>query len=82
MVPVLRDFRSSWQGLEVDRIRTKDKGLTMASAKILYTLCCLLDPPELLPDDKAAAAALLRGQLCSPWTSVLGLDALGAFTDD
>ncbi len=82
MLPVLRDFRHSWQRLEVDRVRTKDKGLTMASAQILYTLCCLLDPPEDLPENKAEAAAVLKGRLCSPWTSVLGLDALGAFTDD
>lgn len=82
MRPVLKDFRRSWQMLEIDRIRTKTPGLKMLSAHSLYTLCNLLDPPETLPDDPKAATDVLAGPLCSPWTAVISLSYLGAFTDD
>ncbi len=82
MRPILKDFRRSWQMLEIDRIRTKTPGLKMLSAHTLYTLCNLLDPPELLPEDPKAASEVLAGPLCSPWSAVISLSYLGAFTDD
>ena len=81
MRPLLKDFRRSWQFLEIDRIRAKTPGLTMLSAHTLYTLCNLLDPPDELPREKAAAAQVLAGPVCSPWTAVIALRSLGAFRD-
>lgn len=81
MLSQLKDFRESWQWLELDRIRTHTPGLDMRSARVLYILCCLLDPPDELPNSKDGADALLMGPCCSPWTSVLALRSLGAFSD-
>jgi hypothetical protein len=81
MLSQLKDFRESWQWLELDRVRTHTPGLDMRSARVLYILCCLLDPPADLPQDKAGADDVLSGHLCSPWTSVLALREIGAFTD-
>jgi hypothetical protein len=78
---LLEDFRRSWQMLEVDRIRAKTPGLTMMSAHALYTLCNLLEPPEVLPQDKQELATVLAGEVCSSWTAVLALRHLGAFRD-
>lgn len=82
MRPMLKDFCRNWQRLEIDRIRTKGDGLSMTSAYTLYTMCNLLDPPDEIPDDKAVAAGVLAGPVCSPWVAALSLAYLGAFTDD
>jgi translation initiation factor 2 beta subunit (eIF-2beta)/eIF-5 len=79
--PLLKDFRQSWQLLEIERIRAKTPGLTMLSAHTIYTLCQLLDPPNDLPGEKHLDAEILAGPLCSPWTSVIALRHLGAFRD-
>lgn len=81
MLGVLKDFRRSWQMLEVDRVRAKTPGLTMMSAHALYTLCNLLDPPEILPTDKQELTTVLGGDVCSAWTAVLALRHVGAFRD-
>ena len=81
MRPLLKDFRESWQWLELDRIRTHTPALDMRSARILYILCCLLDPPDYIPKDKLEVEVILQGPCCSPWTSVLALQLVKAFTD-
>ena len=81
MSPVFKDFRVSWRWLEIDRIRRKTPGLTMRTAQGLYLLCKLLNPPVDLPQEKGLADRLLNGPRCSPWTAVLALRELGAFTD-
>ena len=78
---MLKDFRRSWQYLEIDRVRAKTPGLSMLSAHTIYTLCNLLDPPDELPSEKAAAEEVLAGAVCSPWTAVIALRSLGAFRD-
>ena len=82
MLPLLTNFRRSWQLLEIDRVRRKNPGLTMGSASALVGFCRLLDPPEEFPNEKGVAEVLLRGPRCSVWNSVLALRELGAFTDD
>jgi hypothetical protein len=77
----LRDFRESWQWLELDRVRTHTPGLDMRSARVLYILCVLLDPPADLPQDKPGVDGVLGGPCCSPWTAVLALRELSAFSD-
>lgn len=80
----LVSFRNSWRAHEIDRVRRKnqERGLTLRSAAILVGLCRLLDPPIVLPADKSVLDITLRGLKCCPWTSVLALRELGAFTDD
>lgn len=80
LLPMLKSFRRSWLQLETDRVRSKTPGLTMYSAGIVVRLCELLSPPVELPKDKEVLSAVLRGRRCSPWTSVLALREMGAFT--
>jgi hypothetical protein len=81
---LLVSFRNSWRTLQIDRVRRKnqEQGLTMRSAGILVSLCGLLSPPFELPREKMQLDVVLRGLRCSPWTSVLALRQLGAFTDE
>ena len=80
LLPMLKSFRRSWLQLEIDRVRSKNDGLTMYSAAVIVRLCELLEPPTELPKDRGVLAAVLRGRRCSPWTSVLALREMGAFT--
>ncbi len=76
----LNDFRKNWQWIELERIRKGGKHLTLRAAYTIYIFCCLLDPPDELPFDKGGVIeGLAGGDLCSPWTAVLPLDAVGAF---
>lgn len=81
LLPMLKSFKRSWLQLETDRVRRKTPGLTMYSAGVIVRLCELLSPPVELPRDKGELAAVLRGRRCSPWTSVLALREMGAFTN-
>lgn len=80
MQPILKDFRTSWRWLEIDRLR-RSTGLTMRNASGVHILCRLLDPPVHLPPDKDTAERVIRGPKCSPWSAVLALRELGAFTE-
>lgn len=79
----LEDFRRNWQWLELERIRRSGKNITMRSAYTLYVLCCMLVPPETMPYDSGKPGSVLesltQANLCSPWTSVLALESVGAF---
>lgn len=78
----LLDFRANWQWLEIERVQASNKDLLPLAAYQLYYLCCLLDPPDRLPDTKEDADNLfLNKDFCSPWASVLALDAIGALRD-
>jgi hypothetical protein len=78
----LLDFRANWQWLEVERVQASNRGLQPLAAYQLYHLCCLLDPPARLPDSKEEVDTLfLNVEFCSPWASVLALDAIGALRD-
>ncbi len=79
----LEDFRRNWQWLELERIRRSGQNITMRSAYMHYVLCCMLFPPDTLPHDSgkpgSALEDLTQADLCSPWTSVLALESVGAF---
>jgi hypothetical protein len=78
----LLDFRVNWQWLEIERIQLSSKGLDALAAYRLYHLSCLLNSPNRLPADKEAVdAVFLNTDFCSPWTSVLALDAIGSLRD-
>jgi hypothetical protein len=78
----LLDFRVDWQWLEIERIQLSSKGLDALAAYRLYHLSCLLNSPNRLPADKEAVdAVFLNTDFCSPWTSVLALDAIGSLRD-
>ncbi len=77
----LLSFRSSWQWIEIRRIRAKNPDLDMRSAYNLYVLCSLLSSPNELPTGKAGVEAVLSGPSCSPWAAVISREAMGAFTD-
>ena len=81
MKPVLRDFRVSWNMIEVDRMRRKNGWSSLRQAKLVMTLCRLLEPPTSIPEQKGGLEELMRAPQCSPWTSVLAMRDLGAFTD-
>lgn len=79
----LDDFRRNWQWLELERIRRSGQNMTMRSAYMHYVLCCMLFPPDTMPFDSGKAGSrlesLTQAELCSPWTSVLALESVGAF---
>ena len=77
----LLDFRTSWQWVEIGRIRKRNKDLDRRAAFNLYILCSLLRAPDQLPKDKLHADKLLQGPTCSPWASVIARSGLGAFKD-
>ena len=77
----LLSFRSSWQWIEIRRIKAKNPDLDMRSAYNLYVLCSLLRSPDSMPSGKAGVEAVLSGTCCSPWTAVISRDFLGAFSD-
>ena len=77
----LKDFRSSWQWREVERVRVANPGCDARAAFRLYLLCSLLFPPN---DDSPLLKELEdvmfeNREYCSPWTSVMSLSAIGAF---
>jgi hypothetical protein len=76
----LEDFRRNWQWLEMQNIRRSNKEFTMRSAYTHYMLCRMLVSPDSLTSDVSKSLeSLRRGDLCSPWTSVIPLDSMGAF---
>lgn len=81
MKPVLRDFKTSWNLVEIDRVRRKNGWSSLRHATLVLTLCRMLDPPISIPEQKEGLDALMKAPRCSPWTSVLAMKDLGAFTD-
>jgi hypothetical protein len=78
----LLSFRVHWQWLEVERVQLSNKGLSSIAGYRIYHMCCLLDPPDRLPENKEAMDDIfLNMDFCSPWASVLALDAVGALRD-
>lgn len=78
----LLDFRANWQWLEIERVQAANKDLLPLAAYQLYHLCCLLDSPDHMPGSKEEVdTLLLNHKFCSPWASVLALDAIGALRD-
>ena len=77
----LKDFRSSWLWREIERVRLAHPGYEIKSAFRLYYLCSLLNPPN---DDgtflkEVEDQVFAIREYCSPWTSVMSLEAIGAF---
>ena len=76
----LLSFRSSWQWREIERIRLGHPGYTAKAAYRLYFLCNMLDAPY---DDDGGDLDIFeivdKTSFCSPWVSVMPLDAVGAF---
>jgi hypothetical protein len=76
----LEDFRTSWQWREIERIRLGHPGYTAKAAYRLYFLCNMLDAPY---DDDGGDLDIFeivdKTSFCSPWVSVMPLDAVGAF---
>lgn len=81
MRPVLKDFQTSLNMVEVDRVRRKNGWVSLRFANLVMAMCRLLSPPVSMPQHKADLDALLRAPRCSCWTSVLPLRSLGAFKD-
>ena len=79
LLRMLRSFRREWRTAEEQNI-ARNQGYSMDSARTMYRLCKLEDPPANWADlsDKEAAEAL-NGPLCNPFASVLALHKLGAF---
>jgi hypothetical protein len=78
----LLSFRSSWQWREIERVRLTHQGYSSRSAYRLYYLCTLLHPPDEAETPLIKELEDVVFQIrdyCSPWTSVLALDAIGAF---
>lgn len=76
----LEDFRTSWQWREIERIRLGHPGYTAKAAYRLYFLCNMLDAPY--GDDGGDLDIVEiadKTSFCSPWASVMPLDAVGAF---
>lgn len=81
MRPVLRDFKTSVNLAEIDRVRRKKGWTSLRFANTVMALCRLLSPPDVMPFQKSDLDALVRASKCSCWTSVLALRELGAFKD-
>jgi hypothetical protein len=76
----LLSFRSSWQWREIERVRLANKGLEAKEAYRLYFLCTLLFPPtQDLPKELEEELLFQNREYCSPWTSVIPLENVGAF---
>lgn len=75
----LKDFRASWQWREIERVRLANPGLDVRAAFRLYYLCSLLFPPDESLLKEFQDAVFETREYCSPWNSVMSLDAIGAF---
>ncbi len=77
---LLIDFRLNMQRLEVERIRTSNRGLQGRAAYNLYYMCTIQNPPMELPASEEEQDEVFAMQdFCSHWASVVALDRNGAF---
>lgn len=82
----LKDFRSSWQWREIERVRLAHPGFEAMGAFRLYLLCTLLFPPDDADDPTMTLKEITdhvfiaeNREYCSPWAAVMSLKAIGAF---
>jgi len=76
---MLRSFRAEWRRAEEQNI-ARNLRCNLDSARTIYRLCRLLDPPAdwmYLSDEEATEA--LNGRLCNPFASALALHDIEAF---
>lgn len=79
----LLSFRSNWQWLEINRVRSNSKALTSVAAYRQYHLCLIMDAPDELPESKEETEILFEeARYCSYWNAVLALDNIGALQED
>ena len=77
---LLYDFTLSIQQLEVERIRTSNKGLEPRGAYNLYYMCTIQNAPMELPaSEQEQDEVFAMHDHCSHWASVVPLDRNGAF---
>lgn len=74
----MKDFVRSWQYKEIDNVRMATKGITTDHAYVMYAMCKLQHAPDVIPYDKMVLRDLLRSPVCSPWRSIMALQAIGA----
>lgn len=76
----LKDWKRSWQQMEIQNVRRKQKNkVDFFHAHAQYAFCTLLQPPAGFPQNRTDITKAMCGPNCCPWACVLSLHAVGAF---
>lgn len=78
----LKDFRSSWQLMEIERVRFGHKEMDFFAAQRVYFLAVMLNAPPQIPTGRDAFLVLVQSaEFASHWNAVLALWHIGAFRE-